>query len=120
MTTRTRRDLVVAALATLGILAAGQQPDAEDFEAVDDHFEPLIAWLEAAQIIDLDNTIDAIPNEWFSPLTTLLADDAALEFGLPGVPAAPNSPSPVAAAIDQLRLAIYARPTYEVQKSEYY
>jgi hypothetical protein len=120
MTTRTRRDLVNAALANLGILAAGQQPDAEDFEAVDDHFEPLIAWLEAAQIIDLDNTIDAIPDEWFSPLAVLLDDDAALEFGLPGVPAPPNSPSPVAVAIDALRLATYARPTYEVQRTDYF
>jgi hypothetical protein len=120
MPNRTRRDLVNAALVNLGILAAGQQPDAEDFEAVDDKFEPLIAWLEAAQIIDLDLTIDAIPDEWFNPLAVLLADEAALEFGLPGMPAAPNSPSPVAIAIDKLRLAIYARPTYEVQKTEYF
>jgi hypothetical protein len=117
---RTRRDLVAEALVNLGILAAGQQPDAEDFEAVDNKFDTLMAWLEATLIIDLDNTIDAIPDEWFNPLAVLLADEAALSFGLPGVPAAQGAPSPVAAAIDKLRLAIYARPTYETQKTEYF
>jgi len=120
MTTRTRRELVTEALVNLGVLAAGQQPDAEDFEMVDNMYEPMVAWLEAAQIIDMDNTVDAIPAEWFNPLAVLLADEAALGFGLPGVPAAPNSPSPVAAAIDKLRLATYARPTYEIQKTEYF
>lgn len=117
---RTRRDLVNEALVNLGILAAGQQPDAEDFEAVDGKFEPLTAWLEAAEIIDLDNTIDEIPDEWFNPLAVLLADEAALMFGLPGVPQSPSNPQPVQAAIDKLRLAIYGRPTFEPQKTEYF
>jgi hypothetical protein len=117
---RTRRELVNEALVNLGVLAAGQQPDAEDFEAVDQKFEPLMAWLEAAEIIDLDNTVDEIPDEWFNPLAVLLADEAALMFGLPGVPAPPNRPSPVAVAIDKLRLAVYGRPTYEAQRTEYF
>ena len=45
----------------------------------------MVAWLEATDILDIDD-IDAIPPEWFSPLSVILADDAALEFGLPGVP----------------------------------
>jgi hypothetical protein len=120
MATRTRRELVNEALVNLGVLAAGQQPDSEDFEAVDNKFEPLMEWLEAAQIIDLDTSVDEIPNEWFNALAVLLADESALMFGLPGVPAAPNAPSPVALAIDKLRLVTYGRPTYERLKTEYY
>jgi hypothetical protein len=120
MSTRTRRELVTEALMNLGILAAGQQPDAEDFEAVDGKFEPLIEWLEAAEILDLDNTIDAIPGAFFGPLAVLLADDAALEFGLPGVPPSQSNPQPRQFAIDKLRLATYARPTYEPQRTEYF
>ena len=124
-TTRTRRDLVDAALANLGILAAGQTADAEDFEAVDDHVEPLLAWLENAEILDLDN-VDEIPLEFFSPLSVLLADDAALEFGLTGIPggqtqpAVAGVPTPVQKAIDDIRLVTYARPTYERLKVEYF
>jgi hypothetical protein len=120
MSTRTRRDLVNEALVNLGILAAGQQPDAEDFEAVDNKFEPLIARLEKSDIIDLDTTVDEIPDELFAPLAVLLADDAALGFGLPGVPASQSQPAPVQFAIDRIRLVTYARPTYEPQKTEYF
>lgn len=117
--TRTRRELVVAALANLGILAAGQDPSAEDFEAVDDHVDPMVAWLEATDILDIDD-IDAIPPEWFSPLSIILADDAALEFGLPGVPRPQGQPDPKDVAIDMIRLTTYGRPTYERLKQEYF
>lgn len=117
--TRTRRQLVEAALANLGILAAGQTPPAEDFDAVDDHVEPLLAWLEMTDILDLEDP-NEIPLEFFSAVATLLADDAALEFGLTGVPPSPSSPNPVMAALDAIRLVTYARPTYERQKTEYF
>ena len=123
--TRTRRDLVNAALANLGILAAGQTADAEDFEAVDDKVEGLIAWLEATEILDLED-VEAIPQEFFNPVAVLLANDAALEFGLPGIPAAQTTPAvagtptPVQKAIDDIRLVTYGRPTYERQKTEYF
>ena len=117
---RTRRELVAEALINLGVLAAGQQPDAEDFEAVDNKFNPLIARLEQQDILDLDNTVDEIPAEFFAPLAILLADDSALMFGLPGVPATPGKPSPVQAAIDQIRLITYGRPTYTPLKVEYF
>lgn len=117
--TRTRNDLVNEALANLGILAAGQIAAAEDFEAVDGKVDALVAWLEAVDIIDIDD-IDAIPPEWFSSLAVLLADEAALMFGLPGIPHAAGSPDPTAVAIDKLRLTTYGRPTYERLKQEYF
>src|SRR5262249_52267543 len=115
-----RRDVVNEALINLGVLAAGQQPDAEDFEAVDNKYEPLIARLEMQDILDLDNSVDEIPDEFFAPLAVLLADDSALMFGLPGVPPSQSNPQPRQAAIDQIRLITYGRPTYTTLKVEYF
>ena len=121
MTTyRTRNDLVNEALMNLGILAAGQTADAEDYQAVDGKVEALYERLEAQEIIDLDNTVDEIPSNIFMQLAVLLADDAALMFGLPGIPASPSNPQPVQLATDSIRRVTYARPTYEPQKSEWF
>jgi hypothetical protein len=117
--TRTRNDLVNEALANLGILAAGQDPAAEDFQAVDGKVDALVAWLEAVDIIDIDD-IDQIVPEWFGPLAVLLADEAALMFGLPGVPHPQGEPDPTVVAIDKLRLTTYGRPTYERLRGEYF
>jgi len=120
LSNRTRRDLVTEALINLGVLAAGQQPDAEDFEAVDGKVEGLLARLEMQDILDLDNTVDEFPSEFFNPLAVLLADDAALMFGLPGVPASQSNPKPRENAIDEIRRVTYARPTYQPLKTEYF
>ena len=117
--TRTRNDLVNQAAANLGILSAGQNLNAEDFEAIDGMIDQLVAWLEAVEIIDIDN-IEEIPPEWFNPLAVLLADEAALMFGLPGVPHPPGEADPTVVAIDKLRLTTYGRPTYERLKQEYF
>src|SRR5262245_5350416 len=117
--TRTRRDLVNEALANLGILAAGQTASAEDFEAVDGKVDQLIAWLEATDVISVDNIDDILP-EWFGPLSVLLADESALMFGLPGIPPSQSNPQPRQFAIDQLRLTVYGRPTYEPLKGNYF
>ena len=116
---RTRRDLVNEALMDLGVLAAGQVADAEDFEAVDGKVDGMVAWLEDAEIIDIDD-IDDIPDAWFNSLSVLLADESAYQFGLPGVPAKPGQPDPVAKAQEKLKLATYARPTGERLKTEYF
>lgn len=118
---KTRNDLVSKALGNLGILAAGQVADAEDFEAVDGYVEPLVAWLESAEIYDFDNIdTEGVPDDVFIPISLLLADNAALEFGLPGLPASADRPNPRQAAIDDIRLVTYARPTYQTQKTEYF
>jgi hypothetical protein len=121
MTTyRTRNDLVNEALMNLGLLAAGQSPAAEDFAAVNGKVEALYERLESQDIIDLDNTVDEIPSNIFNQLAVILADDAALMFGLPGIPASPSNPQPLATAIDSIRRVTYARPTYVPQKSEWF
>jgi len=117
--TRTRNDLVNEALMNLGILAAGQAPTAEDFDAVDGKVDAMFAYLEKAMILDID-TVDDLQPEWFGPLAVILADDSALMFGLPGIPASPSNPNPRLAAEDRLRQVTYGRPTYEPQKTEYF
>ena len=116
---RTRNDLVNQALANLGLLAAGQNAAPEDFALVNPIVDELAAWLEATDIISVDN-IDEIPLEWFGPMAALLGDAAAFSFGLPGIPASPGVPDPVQGAIDALRLVTYGRPTYVPLKTQYF
>jgi hypothetical protein len=119
MATKTRNDLVNQALRNLGVLAAGQTADAEDFQAADGHIDQVIASLSARDIVTVDDD-DAIPAEWFDPLAVLVADDAAMEFGLAGVPASPGAANPVLSAENSLRLMVRGRPTYEPLKVNYF
>lgn len=119
MTTKTRNELVLQALANLGVLAAGQTPATEDFQSVDGHVEQTIAALDADEIVTVDD-VDAIPVEWFQPLSVILADDAAMEFGLPGVPASPSDPHPLDTAISTLRTRVRGRPTGQTLRIDYF
>ena len=118
-TTKTRNELVLQALANLGALPAGQTPSAEDFESVDGHVDQTIEALEADEVVTVDN-VDAIPTEWFQPLSVILADDAAMEFGLPGVPPSPGNPNPVETAIATLRTRVRGRPTGQPLRIDYF
>ena len=118
-TTKTRNELVTQALSNLGVLAAGQTPSTEDFESVDGHVDQTIEALEADEIITVDD-LSAIPSEWFQPLSVILADDAAMEFGLPGVPPSPGNPNPVAAAQATLRTRVRGRPTGQPLRIDYF
>lgn len=119
---KTRQDLVKQALADLGILAAGQNPSAEDFDAVNGYVTPLVAWLESTEIYDFDDIDEhGVPDDVFRWIALILADDAAIEFGLPGVPPKPGDPTPPRQkAIDNIRLVTYGRPTYQAQRTEYF
>jgi hypothetical protein len=116
---KTRTDWINQALNVLGILAAGQDPSAEDFTAVDKYIDPLVAELRERSVVDVDDT-EEVPNHWFLPLSILLADACANEFGLAGVPAGPSNPDPVAKAEMRLREVQYSRPTGVRQGTEYF
>jgi hypothetical protein len=117
--TRTRIDLVNHALEHLGILGAGQSANAEDFDEIDNHVEPLVARLEAIELFSLDD-LDLIPPEIFHPLSVMLADESAPAFGLPGVPGTAADPNPAQTAYDQIKHVTYGKPTYIAQKTEYF
>ena len=112
-TVKTRADLVNQALSNLGILAAGQTADTEDYDAVDSHVDQMFASLEARDIATIDNE-DQIPAEWFQALSALLADDAAAEFG------GQSNPGLVLMSENTLREINRSKPTYAVLRSDYF
>ncbi len=77
---RTSQDLVNEALANLGVLAAGQAVDPEDFNYVNGKLDSIlrkIAALEIAYVPDPQN----IPGEWFSDLADIVAGECCTKFG---------------------------------------
>lgn len=118
-TTKTRSDLVNQALRNLEVIGAGQAPSAEDYTAVDAHVDATLAQLAARDIVTVGDA-DEIPVEWFQPLAVLLANDAAMEFGLSGVPQSASATNPVLAAESLLREMTYSRPTGEPLEIDYF
>jgi hypothetical protein len=118
-TTKTQTDLVNQGLRVLGILAAGQAADPEDFDAMLDYVGPLVAELDVRRVVTVDD-VEAIPEEWFFPLAVLLGDRAAREFGLQGVPPTSSDPNPVLTAETRLRQCVYGQPTGQSQRADYF
>lgn len=77
---RTTQDLVTEALANLGVLAAGQPIDPEDYSYVSEKLDSIfrkIAALEICYVPDENN----IPGAWFSDLADIVAGECATKFG---------------------------------------
>ena len=80
---RTSADLILEALANLGVLAAGQPVDVDDFNWVNEKLDPIfrmLAGLEVCYVPDPNN----IPGAWFAPLADIVAGECASKFGLIG------------------------------------
>jgi len=95
--TFSRAQLVTRALRVLGVVPAGQTPDAEDATVVDDLVIPLLARLNAEKItyhVDQEGNVtqlddpDAIPAKAFTDVAILLADVAKQDFGIAALPQA--------------------------------
>ena len=95
--TFSRAQLVTRALRVLGVVPAGQTPDAEDASVVDDLVIPLLARLNAEKItyhVDQEGNVtqlddpDAIPAKAFMDVAILLADVAKQDFGIAALPQA--------------------------------
>lgn len=85
---KSARDLYNRSLQVLGVAAAGQTPSSEDYQAMRDALGPLLEELRAlttANIVLTANNEAAtdIPDECFSTLADLLANEAAPSFGIP-------------------------------------
>lgn len=112
-TTKTRRQLIYRALASIGALEPGEAPSTEDYNTMDGLVDPLIAQLAADEIVYI-NDDDAIEVAYFIPLANLLANMGGPDFG-----------SPVnddAKARDEatLRRLVAGKPSYQPQVGEYF
>ena len=109
---KTRDQLITRALKSLAIIEAGEAPAAEDYATVDDMVDPLIAQLEADEIIYIQDS-DAIELQYYEPLARLLANACGPDFGSPVNEDARQRDQQI------LRRINATRPTYETLKVDY-
>jgi hypothetical protein len=79
---KTRSDLIAATLSLLNVLAAGQSPEAEDFDAIDGIIDGKLKELSLRSIVYIPNA-DELDDELVDPLSIILANTAAPSFGQP-------------------------------------
>ena len=119
---RTSNDLVLEALANLGVLAAGQSVSPEDFAYVENRLDAIFRKLAALEIVysaDPNN----IPAEWFIDLAAIVASECAMKFGSsadyigPLIAAGLGVPVGSGAAAISLKIMTRGRPTGESQRT---
>jgi hypothetical protein len=120
---RTSADLIAEVLANLGVLAAGQSPEVEDFQAVSSKLDATfrkLAALEICYVADPDN----IQPEWFSDLADIVAGECASKFGVTNddyaklVARGLGSPIGTGTAAMSLKIQLRGKPTYEILRTE--
>lgn len=120
---RTQTDLINQALKNLGVLAAGNAADPEDYSTVQENVDPLIRTLASLDICYIGDP-DNIPGELFLPLADVLADVCSSKFG-----STPDdrrdlntkglgTPPGTGTGAMSLRQINRGRPTYEVLRTQ--
>ncbi len=79
---KTRNDLIAAVLKKLNVLAAGQDPEAEDATEINDIIDGKLDELNRRGVTYFSSK-NEFPNEFVDPLAIILADQAAPLFGQP-------------------------------------
>lgn len=77
---RTTADLITEVLANLGVLAAGQPIDPEDYNYVSEKLDSIFRKLAALEICYVSDSSN-IPGAWFSDLADIVAGECATKFG---------------------------------------
>ena len=126
---RTSADLITEALANLGVLAAGQSVDPEDYSYVSTKLDSILrklAGLEICYVPDPEN----IPGAWFSDLADIIAGECARKFGFGGqdlsdvinrgLGGSAQIPVGAGAAAQSLKIMTRGRPTGEPLRTESY
>lgn len=119
---RSSSDLITEALANLGVIAAGQAIDPEDFNWVNEKLDSIyrkLAGLEICYVPDPNN----IPGAWFSDLADIVAGECASKFGLvgqefmdkvnKGIGGVGNVDIGAGTAAKSLKIMSRGKPTYE-------
>lgn len=124
---RTSRDLVNEALANLGVLAAGQPVDPEDYAYVNEKLDSILRKLAALEIVYVPDA-DNIPGAFFSDLADIVAGECATKFGSTpddyvklvnrGLGGAGGVPVGAGTAAQSLKIMNRGRPTGEVLRTE--
>lgn len=115
----TYSDLILEALANLGVLAAGQTVAPEDFNYVQSRLDSIFRKLGALEIVYVADPSN-IPGEWFLDLVAIVAGEVAQKFGggpefiKLGLGVPPGS----GAAAQSLKIMLRGRPTGEPQRVE--
>ena len=119
----TSDDLVLEALANLGVLAAGQTVSPEDYNYVNSRVDAIfrkLAALEICYVPDFEN----IPGEWLIDLASIVAGECAMKFGAsadyigPLIQSGLGSPPGSGTAAISLKIMLRGRPTGEPQRTE--
>lgn len=126
---RTSTDLVLEALANLGVLVAGQAPDPEDFSYVQEKLDAIFRKLNALNICAVPDPQN-IPGVWFSDLADIVAGECATKFGVTpddyvklinkGLGGAQGIDVGSGAAAKSLREINRGRPTGEILVTDYF
>jgi hypothetical protein len=133
---RTANDLVDEALANLGVKAAGQPTDPEDFSYVSEKLDAIFRKLDALEIVSLDDpsqvgmNVPYIPAAYFSDLADIVAGETATKFGetpdvytmliMRGLGGIQGIDVGFGAAAKSLRAIVRGKPTGEVLRAEYF
>jgi hypothetical protein len=119
----TADDLVLEALANLGVFAAGQTVSPEDYNYVNDRIDAIfrkLAALEICYVPDFEN----IPGEWFIDLAAIVAGECAVKFGASAdyigvlIQSGLGTPPGSGTAALSLKQMLRGRPTGEPQRTE--
>jgi hypothetical protein len=119
----TYNDIVLEALANLGVLAAGQAVSPEDYNYINSRLDAIFRKLAALEIVYAPDP-ENIPGEWFIDLAAIVAGECATKFGASAdfigslIAAGLGSPPGAGMAAMSLKQMLRGRPTGEPQRTE--
>lgn len=126
---RNSTDLITEVLANLGVLAAGQPIDPEDFSYVNEKLDSIFRKIAALEIVYVPDPAN-IPGAWFSDLADIVAGECATKFGATpddyvkltnrGLGGVNGVDVGQGAAAKSLRAMMRGRPTGETLVTDYF
>lgn len=114
-----RARLIKKILRKLGAWQAGQDLAAEDYHAVDEDLDAVLAAMARANIFVVDDPAEGVPEEAYSELANYLANEYADDFGITGEEAAKIAER-AGRAEKALRYLRVSPPTRQVVTGSYF
>jgi hypothetical protein len=116
---KTQTELFTRALTKVGAVGAGETAAAEDVAKAREALGPLIAELDALQVVSIvlssDEEAEEVPDEVYQALATALAIDIAADFG--GAVATDEARE---SARSMIKRVVASGPTYEVAQALFF